>query len=176
MSEFQYYEFYSIDNELTKEERKQVDKLSSRFSPTSRRAIFTYSYSDFGHDEEKVLLKYFDFFLYLSNWGTKRLMYKFPKDLVDYRKLKDYKCNFDNYVADNGISVYKKGKFVIIDINLSIEDGGMWIADENHWSLELIDLRQNILQGDYRSLFIIWLHIKNLEFNFEQIGLESEIP
>ena len=65
MSEYQYYEFYSVDKELTKKEREEVDNLSSRFSPTSRRAVFTYSYSDFRHDEETVLLKYFDFFLYM---------------------------------------------------------------------------------------------------------------
>ena len=167
MSEFQYYEFYSIDKDLTEQEIEEVDSLSSRFSPTSRRAIFTYSYSDFKHDEETVLLKYFDFFLYLSNWGTKRIMYKIPIELVDYEEIKQYKCNYDNYYADNGILIKKKSKFAIIDINLSEEGGDMWIEEESQISPNLIGLRQDILNGDYRSLFIMWLHIKHLEFESE---------
>lgn len=176
MSEFQYYEFYSIDKDLTEQEIEEVDSLSSRFSPTSRRAIFTYSYSDFKHDEETVLLKYFDFFLYLSNWGTKRIMYKIPIELVDYEEIKQYKCNYDNYYADNGILIKKKSKFAIIDINLSEEGGDMWIEEESQISPNLIGLRQDILNGDYRSLFIMWLHIKHLEFESEQIDLQEEIP
>jgi len=37
-------------------------------------------------------------------------------------------------------------------------------------------LRQDIIEGDYRSLFIIWLHIKQLEYESEQIEIETEIP
>jgi len=59
MSSFQYYEFYAIDSALTSKEKSEVDNLSSRFSPTSRRAIFSYSYSNFRHDEEKVLISVF---------------------------------------------------------------------------------------------------------------------
>lgn len=175
MSEFQYYEFYAIDKELTRQEREQVDKLSSRFSPTSRRAIFTYSYSDFRHNEESVLLKYFDFFLYLSNWGTKRVMYKFPQEIVNYDEIKQYKSSFENEYVDNGILIYKKSKFVIVDINLSKEEGDFWVEEENNWSADLMGLRQNILDGDYRALFIIWLHIKNLEYDYETIDLDTKI-
>lgn len=176
MSEFQYYEFYSVDRELTHQEREEVDSLSSRFSPTSRRAVFSYSYSSFRHDEESVLLKYFDFFLYLSNWGTKRVMYKFPEDLVDHDKLKKYICSVDNYFADNGIRIFKKSKYVLIDINLSEEGGGFWIEDENYLSSDLIGIREDILQGDYRALFIMWLHMKKIELEIEQIDDSMEIP
>lgn len=176
MSEFQYYEFYSIDRELTKQEREEIAGLSSRFSPTSRRAIFSYSYSSFRHDVESVLLKYFDFFLYISNWGTKRLMYKFPIDIVDYKEIKQYICDFDNYVVNNGIRIFKKSGFVLVDINLSEEGGDIWIEEEDRWSSDLIGLRQDIIEGDYRSLFIIWLHIKQLEYESKQIEIETEIP
>jgi hypothetical protein len=111
MSEFQYYEFYSIDKELTGQERKEVDALSSRFSPTSRRAVFTYSFSDFRHKEETILLKYFDFFLYLANWGTKRIMFKLPADLVDVEEIKRYKCSYENEFVDNGILIKEASGF-----------------------------------------------------------------
>lgn len=174
MSGYQYYEFYAIDRELTKQERDEVDGLSTRFSPTSRRAIFQYSYSDFRHDEELVFFQYFDFFLYLSSWGTKRIMYKFPQELVNYEGIKQYDHSFDTSVS-NEINIYKESEFVIIDINLSEEEGDFWIEEQSYLSAELIGLRQDILNGDYRALFIIWLHIKNLEYNAEEIDLDSKI-
>lgn len=176
MSEYQYYEFYAIDRELTNQEREEVDNLSSRFSPTSRRAVFSYSYSSFRHDEESILLKYFDFFLYLSNWGTKRIIYKFPGEIVDYQKIKKYMSSVDNHFADNGIRVYKKSKHVLVDINISEEDGEFWVEDENYISSDLIGIRNDILQGDYRSLFIMWLHMKRIELQFGQIDESLEIP
>ena len=174
MSEFQYYEFYSVDRELTKKERQEVDELSSRFSPSSRRAVFTYSYSSFRHDEEKVLLSYFDFFLYLSNWGSTRIMYKFPKGLVDYNSIKKYKC-FHNGDYWNEIKVYKKSSYIIVDISLSDEEG-YWVDEENYdLSSNLIELRQDILEGDYRSLFLLWLHILSLKYASEEVDLDEEI-
>jgi len=175
MSEFQYYEFYSIDKELTKRERNEVDKLSSRFSPTSRSVVYTYSYSDFKHDEKKVLLKYFDFFMYWSNWGIKRIMYKIPEELVNFQDILQYNCSVDGEYTDTGIQVYKKAKFVIIDIKFSDEEGGYWIEEDNRWSSDLMGIRQDLLNGDYRSLFIMWLHAKKMEFELEEIDETLEI-
>lgn len=177
MGEFQYYEFYSIDKELTRKERKEVDGLSSRFSPTSRRAVFSYSYSSFRHKEETVLLKYFDYFFYISNWGTKRIMYKFPKDLVDYDEIKKYVHSYDTFV-NNELSIYKKEDFVIINIEISEEEGGGWLDEDegSYWSMELMGLRQDIMNGDYRSLFIVWLHLKSMEYEAEEMSLDEGIP
>ena len=83
MSEFQYLEFYST-TPLSIEQRDYVSSLSSRSEVSLNRAVFKYSYSDFPADERQVLLSYFDMFLYLSNWGTRRLIFKLPKDLVNY--------------------------------------------------------------------------------------------
>lgn len=171
MSEFQYYEFYSIDKELTAKERKEVDGLSSRFSPTSRRAIFHYSYSDFKHDVKSVLLDYFDFFLYLSNWGERRIMFKIPKDLIDYKKIQHYSCVYDSDYMGEGLFISQKSKYVLIDISISDSDQGYWIDEDNDLSSKLTGLRENLIEGDYRSLFIIWLHIKELEYKSEQIDL-----
>jgi hypothetical protein len=46
---------------------------------TPTQAVFTYQFGDFHGRPEKVLEQYFDAMLYLANWGTKRLMFRFPK-------------------------------------------------------------------------------------------------
>lgn len=73
MNEYQYYEFRAIDCPLTDEAMRQ---LSSRVMVTPTSAAFTYNYSDFRGDPEKVLLQYFDAMFYIANWGSCRLMFR----------------------------------------------------------------------------------------------------
>ena len=103
MSEYQHYEFHSIDRPLNSDDMAAVGKMSSRVRLSSHKAVFTYSYSDFRYDPEEVLVDYFDFMLYIANWGTKRIMMKFPLELVDYNFLKKYRifCGLTNVLTWN---------------------------------------------------------------------------
>lgn len=79
MSEYQYYEFQTIDRPLTAKEQAEIKKLSSRVQLTPTQAIFLYNYGDFRSNPEKVLTQYFDVMFYIANWGTWRLMFRFLK-------------------------------------------------------------------------------------------------
>ena len=68
MSEYQYYNFVSLDRALTPKERDEVSGLSSRAEVNSHGASFQYNYGDFKHKPESVLLKYFDLMFYWANW------------------------------------------------------------------------------------------------------------
>ena len=46
MSEYQYYEFQSVDRALTEKEIKQVTMMSSRVELSPHRAVFVYNYGD----------------------------------------------------------------------------------------------------------------------------------
>ena len=150
MSEFQYYEFRAIDKPLSAEARKEISSWSSRTTSSSTGATFTYSYSDFPKDELTVVEQYFDAMFYTANWGTKRLIFKFPPDLVDVRQMGQYSVE--------GLEVLKKPNAILLDITINDEDGGGWIEEEEHLSL-LITLREDIMAGDYRCLYLIWLKV-----------------
>ena len=60
MSEFQYYEWQTVDRVLTHEEQAEVESLSSHIEVSSSRAVVTYHWSDFRHNPKRVLLAYFD--------------------------------------------------------------------------------------------------------------------
>ena len=99
MSEYQCYEWQTLDRPLTPEERAAVNRLSSHIEVTSSQAVVTYSWSDFRHDPIQVLVRCFDTFLrspgspselYLANWGSKRLAFRFPKGLLDPRPIEPY--------------------------------------------------------------------------------------
>ena len=87
MSEYQYYEFEAVDRRLTEAEMAEVRTLSSRvvLKPTS--AHFVYHYGDFPGKPEAVLVKYFDAMLYLANWGTRQVMFRWPQALVNREAL-----------------------------------------------------------------------------------------
>ena len=149
MSEYQYYEFKTIDRPLTKAEKEEISLLSSRVQLSSTRAIFTYSYGDFRGDPEQVLAQYFDAMFYTANWGTLQLMFRFPKALIDLEQMQ-------KYCIEDRIAVSEINNFVILDISINDEEGFGWIEGEGNLS-SLIGLRQEILQGDYRSLYLAWL-------------------
>ncbi len=170
MSEYQYYEFQAIDQALSEEERAEIGSWSSRTTPTATQAIFTYSYSDFPRSSEKVLAKYFDAMLYLTNWGTKQLIFRFPQNVVDSKSLALYSH------ADS-VSVVTNEKYVILNINLSEEEGENMIEGEGWLSL-LLPLRDDIMTGDYRVLYLAWLQAIAMEYELEEFeeNLEPPVP
>ncbi|MDA3797741.1 MAG: hypothetical protein PF692_01525, partial [Kiritimatiellae bacterium] len=70
MSEYQYYEFQAIDKPLSEKDREVLRNISSRAQITSTSFVNEYNYGNFKGDPLKLVEKYFDAFLYVTNWGT----------------------------------------------------------------------------------------------------------
>ncbi len=167
MSEYQYYEWQTLDRLLTPEERAAVSKLSSHIEVTSSQAIVTYSWGDFKHDPKQVLARYFDAFLYLANWGSTRLAFRFPKGLLDPKQI-------EPYLREDCIELVPVGDYLILDISLNEEEGGEWV-EGGDWLSSLGRLRDDILQGDYRALYLAWLAAAELQVT-DDAELEPPIP
>ena len=90
MSEYQYYEWQTVDRLLTEAEQEAVSNLSSHIEVSSSRAVVTYSWGDFKHDPRQVLARFFDAHLYTANWGSRRLMFRFPTGLLDREAIGPY--------------------------------------------------------------------------------------
>ena len=159
MSEFQCHKFKTIDRPLTNAERDAVDALSSRGHVTSTSATFIYHYSNFRHSPETVLEKYFDAYLYFTNWGTKQLMFRLPADLVDAEALWKY-CYEDDW-GSSYTKVRRRGDYYILDMNFSEEEGGGWMEEEDYDLGDLARIREDILKGDYRALYLLWVKFSN---------------
>ncbi len=167
--EYQYYEFQAIDRPLTKAEREYVQSLSSRVRPTATRAVFTYSYADFRGSPLSVLEKCFDAMLYMANWGSYQLAFRFPKSAVNITALE---C----YCIKHIIEVSTTPKYVIINIEIHEEEGGSWIEENNTWLSALLPLRHAILQGDYRVLYLAWLHAAAVSDYLDDDTQEPTVP
>jgi len=155
MSTYQYYEFQAIDRPLTPEEQEAVARLSSRVDPHPRRAVFTYSWSDFRGDAAEILTKYYDAMLYMASWGNVRLMFRFPKALVNPDRMRQYRVKTLEYPSD-AVGVSTVGEYAVLDIQFNDEEGGGWIEGEG-WLDSLISLRDDLLRGDDRLLYLAWL-------------------
>lgn len=151
MSEYQYYEWQTIDRPLNASEQREVNGLSSHMdAATSTQAVVTYSWGDFKHDPEKVLLKYFDAFLYDSNLGVRRLMFRLPKDLVDVSSIQPY-------LFEDRIMLEERGKYFILEIQISEDSDSFEWVESGGVLGQLTPLREQLLQGDTRLLYLAWL-------------------
>jgi len=173
MSEYQYYEFRAIDKPLTEAQKAKVSALSSRAHVTSHSASFVYNYSDFRGDTEKLMTEYFDVMLYMANWGSRRLIFRIPGDLIDMKKVGTY-CISEE--IDHRKT--KDKKHILLDFNFNDENQADWAEGEG-WLDDLIECRSDLIQGDFRVLYLAWLKAAERALQIEEIDgetLEPPIP
>jgi hypothetical protein len=165
VSEYQYHEWQAVDRVLTPDERAAVNDLSSHIDVSPSRAVVTYHWSNFRHDPKKVLLKYFDGYFYLANWGNLRLMFRFPKGLLD-------EADIEPYCMAEQITFETADRHQVLDLDFNPEDGQGWIEAEAGLSL-FLPLRADLLAGDFRLLYLAWLKAMTLYGAVDEVG-ESE--
>jgi hypothetical protein len=150
MSEYQYYEFQAIDRPLSEADRQALRDLSTRARITATSFTNSYEWGDFKGDPAKLMERWFDLHLYLANWGSRRLMIRLPKRLVDRRLLDALLGEVD--CATLSVS----GENLIVDIcrdELELEDRD----DGSGWLAALAPLRAEVLAGDLRLFYLLWL-------------------
>lgn len=150
MSEYQYYEFQAVDRPLTDADRKMLRGISSRAVISATSLTNTYEWGDFKGDPAKLMARCFDLHLYLTNWGTHRLMIRAPARLVD-RRLLDA-CLGDGEAA----RVLEAGDNLILDIQRDeIEEDEVY--DDTGLLAGMAPLRADLLAGDLRLFYLLWL-------------------
>ncbi len=171
MSEYQYYEWQTIDRPLTSPERVAVDQLSSHITVSATGAWVDYSWGDFKHEPLDVLADYFDAFLYAANWGEQRLAFRFPAELLDAESMQPY-------LVEHYISLHAVGNYQILSFELSEEEPpDEWIEFEG-WLGSLAPLRNDILHGDHRVLYLAWLRALELngDADLDEDAAEPPVP
>src|SRR5690242_14490284 len=148
MSEYQCYEFMTVDRPLTAKEQDEVEALSSHIDVSATNAVVEYHWGNFKHDPIDVLHTYFDGFLYWANWGTSRLAFRFPRGILPGKLLADY--DFGDFVS----FTHHKDCDILDIYFYEMEPPDQW----EEYDLEsLIPIREELMEGDLRSLYIVWL-------------------
>ncbi|HEY9567139.1 MAG TPA: hypothetical protein VIR38_03540 [Thalassobaculum sp.] len=152
MSEYQYYEFQAIDWPLTSAEQAMLRGLSTRARITATSFTNQYEWGDFKGDPKALMERCFDLHLYFTNWGTRRLMMRVPPRLVDRHGLGTFLNEVD------WVTSWSTGEHTVIDIHRDeVEpDDDHW-DDGTGWLAALAPLRADVLAGDLRLFYLLWL-------------------
>jgi hypothetical protein len=95
--------------------------------------------------------RYYDAHLYVANWGTHRVMFRLPCDLLDPDVVEDY-C-----VGDQ-VNAWSSGEFVVLDVT-SEDHAGEFDFDYDPEALlsAIVGVRAELAAGDLRPLYLAWL-------------------
>jgi hypothetical protein len=152
LSEYQYYEFQAIDRPLSEGDRQALRGLSTRARITATSFTNSYEWGDFKGDPAELMERWFDLHLYLANWGSRQLMIRLPKGLVDRPALDRFLGKVDCAtvrVSENNL-VLSIERDEVEPEEEGWDDGSGWLA-------ALAPLRADVLAGDLRLFYLLWL-------------------
>lgn len=152
MSEYQYYEFQSVDRALSSRQMRALREVSSRADITPTRFTNSYEYGDFKGKPSRWMERYFDAFLYFANWGTRAVSLRVPRRFLDLRTAR-------TYCRTASASARVKGPWLILDFEAGGEDDGPEddLEDPASELGAIVSVRGDLMAGDLRLLYLGWL-------------------
>jgi hypothetical protein len=152
MSEYQYYEFLAIDRPLTSEEISALRTLSTRAHITPVSFTNHYEWGAFKGDPDELMRRFFDAHLYVANWMTAIFKVRVPIETLSEKTLE--------VMAVRGVLDFKATKthcVITWSLNESENYDRFGMEDGRGWMARLAPVRDELLSGDMRSLYIGWL-------------------
>ncbi len=154
MSEYQYYEFLAVDRPLSDEDQQALREISSRARIT--RSSFTnhYHWGNLKAVPSRLLLRYFDLHVHVSNWGSKELLIRLPTSALSDHDLAPFHLDDSDW-----FTARKTRQGWLIEISMHDEEAYEWSEadDGSGWMGVLAGLRQELLAGDLRLFYLCWL-------------------
>lgn len=152
MSEYQYYEFAALDRSLTPEEMDELRDVSTRAEITPGGFVNRYHWGDLKANPAEWMRRYFDAHVYFANWCNCQLSLRVPRDTFSDEELEPFATRY-------GLSIEATAEHWIFDWSLSeSEDYDRFGMDDGSgWMARLMPLRQELLRGDLRPLYLGWL-------------------
>ena len=143
MSEYQYYEFQTVDHRLTEKEMTELRAYSTRAHITPSGFSNEYHFGSFKGNADAWMEKYFEGFLYLANWGSRELQLALPKSLVPLETA-------NRYGANQVASCREHSGKRIFKFRSEQEPDGEWLEGEGQLS-SLLQIRNELAHGDLRT-------------------------
>jgi hypothetical protein len=152
MSEYQYYEFLAIDLPLTSKEMEDLRALSTRAQITPVSFTNEYHWGDFKGNPDKLMERYFDAHVYVANWMTAIFKVRVPCEALA-------KGTAEAMAASEALDFKATKTHWIITWHLEESENYERFGQEDGrgWMARLAPVRDELLRGDLRSLYIGWL-------------------
>jgi hypothetical protein len=149
MSEYQYYEFLALDRPLTDKQHAELRSLSTRAEISATRFVNEYHWGNFRGDPRTMMERYFDAFLYLANWGTRQLMFRLPREVLDAKTA-------DLYCYTDAASLLETKDHLIVGLYADRDPDDYWEEAAGRLAA-MVQARADLAAGDLRLLYLGWL-------------------
>lgn len=152
MSEYQYYEFVAIDQPLSQEQMARLRSYSSRAEITPTRFVNYYDWGNFKGDEDEWMQNYFDAHIYFANWLTCNFYLRVPRGTFDHKTVSAFE-------TQEVLTFQKTATHWVIKWQLTESENYERFGEEDGtgWMRRLLPLRDELLSGDLRPLYLGWL-------------------
>lgn len=152
MSEYQYFEFAAIDRPLTDGEMAALRAVSTRAVITPSGFVNHYEWGGLNADPLDWMRRYFDAFVYLADWAQCRFALGLPRDMFGKAELKPFGVK-------QSLTIDASEDHWILDWSLEGSDNYDRFAEDDGrgWMGRLVPLRDELIRGDQRSLYLGWL-------------------
>jgi hypothetical protein len=152
MSEYQYFEFAAIDRPLTDGEMAALRAVSTRAVITPSGFVNHYEWGGLKADPLDWMRRYFDAFVYLADWAQCRFALRLPRDMFGKAELKPFGVK-------QSLTIDASEDHWILDWSLEGSDNYDRFAEDDGrgWMGRLVPLRDELIRGDQRSLYLGWL-------------------
>lgn len=152
MSEYQYFEFAAIDRPLTDGEMAALRAASTRAVITPSGFVNHYEWGGLKADPLDWMRRYFDAFVYLADWAHCRFALRLPRDMFGKAELKPFGVK-------QSLTIDASEDHWILDWSLEGSDNYDRFAEDDGrgWMGRLVPLRDELIRGDQRSLYLGWL-------------------
>lgn len=164
MSEYQYYEFAAVDRPLSPQQQAELRSRSSRATITPGSFINEYHWGDLKGEPTDWMQRYFDAHVYSANWGSCRLLLCLPAGALE-RTMLDACVQEPTHEGDSRHDDSFTATFIdghcLLDWSFNDDSGAyerFWSqSDGPGWMSRLLPLRDELLRGDVRPLYLGWL-------------------
>ena len=108
-----------------------------------------------------MVKRYFDAFLYLANWGTRQVMFRLPRGVLDPETARQY-CGTDT------ASLIETDSHLILNLCVDQEEADDYWDEPGGQLAAMVQARSELAAGDLRLLYLAWLLALQSDFADEE--------
>jgi hypothetical protein len=115
-----------------------------------------------------MVKRYFDAFLYLANWGTRQVMFRLPRGMLDPETARQYCCT-------DTASLMETDSFLILNLYIDREEADDYWDEPGGQLAAMVQARSELAAGDLRLLYLAWLLALQSDFADDE-EVEPPVP